>query len=60
VPAPMEAPPITTALHMEYLRVHPLRYAEDTADEVTVPAGWRSDEDEAKVADHLRALGYLE
>jgi hypothetical protein len=23
-------------------------------------AGWRSEEDEARIADHLRALGYLE
>ena len=30
------------------------------ADDVAAAADWKSQEDEAKIADHLRALGYLE
>jgi hypothetical protein len=56
----MEAPVITSALDEGYLREHPIRVAEDTGDDVAAASDWKSQEDEAKIADHLRALGYLE
>lgn len=60
VPPQMEAPVMTTLLDEEFVRAHPVRYAERGEDDAVTPGGWRSDEDEAKVADHLRSLGYLE
>ena len=60
IPPQMEAPAITSALHDDYLRTHPIRIAEDAGDDVAAASDWKSQEDEAKIADHLRALGYLE
>jgi predicted AlkP superfamily phosphohydrolase/phosphomutase len=60
IPPQMEAPVITSALDEGYLREHPIRIAEDTGEDVAATADWKSQEDEAKIADHLRALGYLE
>ena len=60
VPRQMEAPPITSALDPEWLRTHPVQLDEHSEDDVRATADWKSAEDEAKIADHLRALGYLE
>jgi predicted AlkP superfamily phosphohydrolase/phosphomutase len=60
VPSSMEGPVLESALREDYRRDHPVRIGADTVGGVSAPAGWRSDDDEAKVADHLRALGYLE
>jgi predicted AlkP superfamily phosphohydrolase/phosphomutase len=59
VPRDMEVAPLTETLAPAFLRMHPVRDGEPTG--VTDGAAdWRSDADEAQVADHLRALGYLE
>ena len=60
IPPQMEAPVMTSVLDEGYVRTHPVRIAEDTGDDVAAAPGWKSREDEAKIADHLRALGYLE
>ena len=60
IPPQMEAPGITSALDEDYLRAHPIRVADHADDTVLAASGWKSREDEAKIADHLRALGYLE
>jgi predicted AlkP superfamily phosphohydrolase/phosphomutase len=60
IPPQMEAPVMESALDEDYLRQHPVRFAERSDDDVTAAAGWKSEADEAKIADHLRALGYLE
>jgi predicted AlkP superfamily phosphohydrolase/phosphomutase len=62
VPRSMEAPVCTDLLREEFLAAHPVRVVDDApeADEATAASGWRSEEDEAKVAAHLRSLGYLE
>jgi hypothetical protein len=45
----------------EHLVAHPPTYQAPCADAGgAAEAGWRSGEDEEQVAQHLRALGYLE
>jgi hypothetical protein len=56
----MEAPACTSVLREDFLRAHPIRYTEAVAEVRSAPTGWRSEDDEARIADHLRALGYLE
>jgi predicted AlkP superfamily phosphohydrolase/phosphomutase len=60
VPEDHEAAAMTSALRPEFLAAHPVRFAPPLDEAATVPAGWRSTEDEAQVAEHLRALGYFE
>jgi predicted AlkP superfamily phosphohydrolase/phosphomutase len=60
VPRDLDQPVRTDLLRPEYLRAHPVRLGDAIAAPASGDAGWRSEEDEARVADHLRALGYLE
>ena len=49
-----------SVLRPDFLAAHPVRTAPPLDESVLAPAGWRSSEDEAHVAEHLRALGYFE
>jgi predicted AlkP superfamily phosphohydrolase/phosphomutase len=62
IPRDMEAPPCTGLLQEEFLRQHPVRFAEALAEAPPADAGadWRSAGDEALVAERLRSLGYME
>jgi predicted AlkP superfamily phosphohydrolase/phosphomutase len=60
VPRDLEQPVCTDLFHADYLRAHPVRIGDAVAATSAGDAGWRSEEDEARIADHLRALGYLE
>ena len=60
VPADHDAPVMESVLRPEFLATHPVRSAPPLDEAVLAPAGWRSSEDEAHVAEHLRALGYFE
>jgi predicted AlkP superfamily phosphohydrolase/phosphomutase len=60
VPQDHEVPVMTSALRPEFIAAHPVRVGAPLDEASTAPAGWRSIEDEAHVAEHLRALGYLE
>jgi predicted AlkP superfamily phosphohydrolase/phosphomutase len=60
VPEDHEAGVMASALRPEFLAAHPVRFAPPLDEAATASAGWRSSEDEAQVAEHLRALGYFE
>jgi predicted AlkP superfamily phosphohydrolase/phosphomutase len=60
VPRDMEQPVCTDLLRPEYVRAHPVRIGDAVPAAAPGDAAWRSEEDEARIADHLRALGYLE
>ena len=60
VPRSMDGPVGTTLLREDYLAAHPVRFVDEDLAPPTPRAGWESGEDEARVAEHLRALGYLE
>jgi predicted AlkP superfamily phosphohydrolase/phosphomutase len=60
VPRDLEQPVCTSLLHPDYLRAHPVRIGDAVGAAAAGEGGWRSEEDEARIADHLRALGYLE
>jgi predicted AlkP superfamily phosphohydrolase/phosphomutase len=60
VPESMEGPVCTSLLREEFQLAHPVRFTAATTEVPAAPAGWRSSDDEARIADHLRALGYLE
>jgi predicted AlkP superfamily phosphohydrolase/phosphomutase len=60
VPEDFEAAVMTRALRPEFLAAHPVRSQPPVGDAAAETAGWRSGEDEAHVAEHLRALGYFE
>jgi len=60
VPRDLEQPVPAGVFRAEYLRAHPVRIGDAVAATAAGDAGWRSEEDEARIADHLRALGYLE
>ena len=60
VPRDLDEPVCTDLFDPEYLRAHPVRIGDAVASSAPDDKGWRSEEDEAKIADHLRALGYLE
>jgi len=60
VPEDFDAAVMTEALRPEFLATHPVRSQPPVGDAAAEAAGWRSSEDEAHVAEHLRALGYFE
>jgi predicted AlkP superfamily phosphohydrolase/phosphomutase len=60
VPRDLEEPVCTDLFRPEYLHAHPVRIGDAVTASASDGEGWRSEEDEAKIADHLRALGYLE
>lgn len=60
VPEDHEAAVMTEALRPAFLAARPVRFAAPLDETAMAPAGWRSSEDEAHVAEHLRALGYFE
>jgi predicted AlkP superfamily phosphohydrolase/phosphomutase len=61
VPRAMEGPVCASIFHEEFLHQHPVRYTEEGGDEgATAAGGWKSAADEARIAEHLRALGYVE
>ena len=61
VPADMEGPVCEDVLADEFRAAHPVRSGPPaTVGRVEPRRDWASGEDEARVADHLRALGYFE
>jgi predicted AlkP superfamily phosphohydrolase/phosphomutase len=61
IPRDVEAASCTDAMDPTWLAANPPRYGEPLVPEGgAAEAGWKSGEDEEHVADHLRALGYLE
>jgi predicted AlkP superfamily phosphohydrolase/phosphomutase len=60
VPTAMDGPVCTTVLTPAFLAAHPVRFVEEGPEAAAPMGGWQSGEDEARVAEHLRALGYLE
>jgi predicted AlkP superfamily phosphohydrolase/phosphomutase len=60
VPRSMEGPVCTTALEEHFRNRNPVRFSDEPDDQAGPPPGWAEAEDEARVGDHLRALGYLE
>jgi len=60
VPEDHDEPVMASVLRPDFLAAHPVRTAPPLDESTVAPAGWRSSEDEAHVAEHLRALGYFE
>jgi hypothetical protein len=60
VPRDLGAARAAGVFRAEYLRAHPCASATPSRPRPPATPGWRSEEDEARIADHLRALGYLE
>jgi predicted AlkP superfamily phosphohydrolase/phosphomutase len=61
IPRDIEAPLMDETVDPAHLATHPAAYQEPMAEgSAGSESGWRSGEDEEQVADHLRALGYLE
>ncbi|MFI5042320.1 MAG: alkaline phosphatase family protein [Acidimicrobiales bacterium] len=61
VPKSFEAPVCTEVLEPDFLARQPIRIVEDEQGETDRgDGGWQSEGDETLIADHLRALGYLE
>jgi predicted AlkP superfamily phosphohydrolase/phosphomutase len=61
IPRDLEAAPCTSAVRPEHLAANPPRYQDPLrGDGGAAETAWRSEADEERVADHLRALGYLE
>jgi predicted AlkP superfamily phosphohydrolase/phosphomutase len=60
VPRDMEAPVCTSVFTEAFLRERPVELTDPTLPDDAAAAGWRSAEDEERVAAHLRALGYVE
>jgi len=60
VPRSMEGPVCTSLLDEDFLRQHPVRFADDEADGTWTRSGWKSADDEERIAEHLRGLGYVE
>jgi predicted AlkP superfamily phosphohydrolase/phosphomutase len=61
IPSDFEAAPCTGAVRPEHLAANPPAYqAPLGGDGGAAEPGWNSGEDEEQVAEHLRALGYLE
>jgi predicted AlkP superfamily phosphohydrolase/phosphomutase len=60
VPRAMDGPVCTSLLRAEFLRARPVRFSDDDGVAPPPVAGWKSADDEALVADRLRALGYVE
>lgn len=60
VPRSLDGPVATALLDPAALQRRPVVYDDEDTTGSGVPAGWGSAEDESQVADHLRALGYLE
>lgn len=59
VPSDMESPPCAAAFDPAFLAMHPLQRGEATGI-MEGERGWSSEEQEERIAEHLRALGYLE
>ncbi len=61
IPRDVEAPLMDATVDPAHLAAHPPAYQDPMAEgPAGSEGGWRSGEDEEQVADHLRALGYLE
>ncbi len=60
VPRAMEGPVCESLLTNEFLLEHPVMYQDDEEDALAPQAGWKSAADEERIAEHLRALGYVE
>jgi predicted AlkP superfamily phosphohydrolase/phosphomutase len=60
VPEDHDEPVMASVLRPEFLAAHPVRTAPPLDAATLAPTGWRSSDDEAHVAEHLRALGYFE
>ncbi len=60
VPRGMDGVPCTSALRAEVLARRPVAFTDEDLEAGESAGGWPSAQDEADVAAHLRALGYLE
>jgi hypothetical protein len=61
IPRDIEAPLMSATVDPAHLAAHAPAYQDPIAEgPAGGEGGWRSGEDEEQVADHLRALGYLE
>ena len=60
VPRGMEGRIFSSLMDPDFLRLHPPRVSDELEDETGSATGWKSAEDEARIAAHLRSLGYVE
>jgi len=60
VPRSMEGRLFSSLMEPDFLRCHPPQVSDEIGDEAGSAAGWKSAEDEARIAAHLRSLGYVE
>ena len=56
----MEGRIFSSLMDPDFLRLHPPRVSDELEDETGSATGWKSAEDEARIAAHLRSLGYVE
>jgi len=60
VPRSMEGPVCASLLRPDFVREHPVRYTDDDGGGLRERGGWKSSDDEARIREHLHALGYVE
>src|SRR5262249_12833159 len=60
IPRSMEGQVCTSVLRETFLRDHPVQVSDDEPAGAGAGEGWKSADDEARIAEHLRALGYVE
>jgi predicted AlkP superfamily phosphohydrolase/phosphomutase len=60
VPRSMEGPVCASLFRGDFLREHPVRYTDDDGGGPRARGGWKSSDDEARIREHLHALGYVE
>jgi predicted AlkP superfamily phosphohydrolase/phosphomutase len=60
VPRGMEGRIFSSLMDPDFLRRHPPVMSDEAEDEAGSAPGWKSAEDEARIAAHLRSLGYVE
>jgi predicted AlkP superfamily phosphohydrolase/phosphomutase len=60
IPRDFEAEPYLGAVRPEHIASAPPQFQDPMSGQATADGDWRSEADEEQVAEHLRALGYLE
>lgn len=60
IPRGMDGPVCTSAIDPAVVQSRPVEFLDDEGPVAPLAAGWTSAEDEARVAEHLRSLGYME
>jgi hypothetical protein len=57
----MDGPVATSVLDEAFVLEHPVQHVDDDLEQSAgTGASWSSSEDEAKIREHLQALGYFE